>query len=190
MLMQDIRSEPLAFRYKYLRRDVRSVEALLLVILILVFIWVSTQKIWELRAAAERAGVVSVVGVLRSALGIATAEKVMREGLQAITVLDGSNPMHLLHRPPVNYLGELEAPDPAAVDGHQWYFDTADGTLVYRVKFDDAFGSAVPGPARIRFRIRLGYIDHNRNQRFDPDADTVQTLDLVALEPYHWNVKE
>lgn len=181
-----MRTEPLASRYKYRRRSARHFEALLLVILILVFIGTATEKIGELRIAVERTGVAHMVGTLRSALGIAVAEKIVRGGLSGVAAMDRINPMGLLELLPANYLGELDAPDPATVEGYRWYFDTADHTLVYRVGNSDVFETSLPGPARIRFQVRLSYADRNQDGRFDPATDEIGRLELVELEPYRW----
>ena len=94
--------------------DTRLFRLAVLAILILIFITVATIKIWELRIAAERIGVMHTLGSLRSAAGMKLSERVILEGVGALGSLHLSNPMQLWNPPPSNYLGEFttaEAPD-------------------------------------------------------------------------------
>jgi general secretion pathway protein G len=154
--------------------------------LILVFVWVAAVKIWELRVAAERTHVITMIGKLRSALGLQVAERALEQGIPAVIALQGSNPMDLLQVPPHNYRGELQTADPAAMEGGGWYFDVGAGELVYRVEFEEHFSSPLPGPARIRLALKASYRDLNNNGRFDYGQDRLQNVSLEQLDPYRW----
>jgi general secretion pathway protein G len=161
-------------------------EMVVMTSLILVFVWVAAVKIWELRVAAERTHVITMIGKLRSALGLQVAERALEQGIPAVIAMQGSNPMDLLQVPPHNYRGELQAADPAAMVGGRWYFDTDARELVYRVNFEENFHSPLPGPARIRLALRVSYRDLNRNGKFDSGQDQLQNVSLQQLDQYHW----
>jgi hypothetical protein len=161
-------------------------EMVVMTCLILVFIWIAAVKIWELRVAAERTHVISMIGKLRSSLGLQVAERALEQGIPAVIALQGGNPMDLLQAPPHNYKGELQAADPAAIEGGRWYFDSDARELVYRVNFEENFHSPLPGPARIRLALRVSYRDLNRNGRFDPGLDQLQNVSLQQLNQYRW----
>jgi hypothetical protein len=161
-------------------------EMVCLICLILVFIWIVTVKVWELRMVAERTGVSSTIGVLQSALGMEVAGRAVKQGMPAVVALEGSNPMDLLEIPPPNYRGELKNADPSAIPGRQWYFDVDEGVLVYRVEFKENFSSSLPGPARIRLAIRVSFQDTDQNGKFDPEHDRLRNVSLRQLDHYQW----
>jgi hypothetical protein len=173
---------------RYRTPNTRMLELALLVCLFLFFLQLAASRIWELRVAAEKTGMAQTLASIQSALGIQLAATVVREGIEGIARLEGSNPMDLLDPPPFNYVGELSNPDPATISGHTWYFNTTQQLLVYRILYDDYFVSELGGIPRARFRLKLSYDDANSNGRFDPRTETFSGLKLESLEPYHWRV--
>lgn len=161
-------------------------EMVSLTCLIVIFIWIVMVKIWELREVAERTGVASTIGTLRSALGMEVAGRAVKQGMPAVVALEGSNPMKLLEIMPPNYMGELKNADPSTIPGRQWYFDLDEGVLVYRVEFKENFSSSLPGPPRIRLAIRVSYQDTDRNGKFEPQHDRLHNVSLRQLDEYHW----
>jgi hypothetical protein len=164
----------------------RLLEWAALVGLIAILAGVLVQRVWALRVDAERVAMATVLANLRQAIGIELGLRAARDGLRSVGELDGADPMDLLPKPPMNYRGALAHPDPARIDGYQWYFETGSRTLVYRVANAQAFDTPLPGPARARFRLKLRYGDRNGNGRFDYGIDELQGLNLVPLERYHW----
>ena len=167
-------------------QDNRLFKFVVLAILILIFITVATVKIWELRIAAERVGVLHTLGSLRSAVGIQLSAVVIREGTAALTQLDRSNPMRLWSPPPSSYLGEFTAAEAPDAQG-AWYYDLDQQMLIYRVRFTDYFttdNSDYPGLAR--YQLRFDYHDNNSDQLFDPTIDTAIAVSLQPVDRYHW----
>ncbi len=154
--------------------------------LVLVFITIAIDRIWELRMAAERAGVEHTIGTLKSALGLEVVTRIMRGGLERLADLDGSNPIELLKQPPDNYIGELDTPDPTRLEGYSWYFDREQKLLIYRVANGEILQSPLSGPARIRFAVRFDYRDRNGDGAFSPQEDTVRGINLVPAEEFRW----
>jgi hypothetical protein len=158
---------------------------ILLVILIAIFVVVAMQSIWKIRVAAERTHVAWMVGAMQSAIGIETAVRAVKGGLDDIARLDQSNPLELLEndkRPfmgAFTYLGELDNPDPATIAPRSWYFDTQSRELVYRVAMTDAFYSNLEGPARVRFALRGRYLESGYKRQ-------LRGINLVSLDQYSW----
>jgi len=69
---------------------------------------------------------------------------------------------------PAGYVGEVDQPDPAAVAGGGWYFDTGTRRLVYRVNNTAYFRSRLRGVPRIRMQL---------SRQADSDRLTVSRLD-------------
>lgn len=103
------------------------------------------------RDEAERAEVMQVAGALRTALQERVAELHLASREADIGALAGRNPMAWLERPPANYLGDYYAPGPGEVQPGNWYFDRANGTLVYLPRG----GGHAGGSGALRFRVEL-----------------------------------
>ncbi len=167
-------------------RGFSLLELVIVVIVIGLLLTFGVDRLLALRVEAERAAMESTLGALRSALGLKVAENIVKKKVAALPALAGSNPMDRLSEKPKNYLGELTAPDPGTIEGGVWYFDTGNGTLVYRVSNSAHFSSSLPGPARARFTIQLDFEDVNSDGRFDPAIDKIGGLRLQEVEPYRW----
>ncbi|WP_293174985.1 prepilin-type N-terminal cleavage/methylation domain-containing protein [Oceanithermus sp.] len=165
-----------------------SLLELVVVVALIAILWfVAIDRMLQLRIDAERVAMLQVLGGLRSALGLEVAERVVRRGLASVTELQGANPMDLLAERPHNYLGELDGPDPAQVPPGSWYFDTRTRTLVYRVRYPEAFeGGPAEGPPRARFRVEVVWRDRDGDGRLDPRVDAVGGVRLAPVEPYRW----
>lgn len=167
-------------------RGFSFLELVVVIVIISVLLVVAISRLLALQVDAERVAMESVAGALRSALGIKVAHHIVKSDMRGLERLAGSNPMAQLAEVPVNYLGELAAPDPRKLpDGH-WYFDTRDGTLVYLVRNKGFFEGGLAEPPRARFAIQLVYEDRNASGRYEPGVDEIQGLRLVPLEPYAW----
>lgn len=86
----------------------------------------------------------------------------------------------------MDYAGERNARDPAAIGRGQWYFEQADGTLVYRVRNDEFFRSLLQGPARVRYRLEVRFDDPDGDGAYNPATDTITDVGLVALDEFTW----
>lgn len=143
-------------------------------------------KLWAIQVDAERVSMETTLGTLRSAIGMAVAESIVRQDLQRLEAMAGSNPMERLAEKPHNYLGAIDNPNPGGFEDGSWYFDNAKGELVYLVRNKAYFAGGEADPPRARFRIELVYTDRNGNKRFDHGVDAVEGLILSPIEPYKW----
>lgn len=146
-------------------------------------------RLMKLAVQAERAQVQQIVGTLKSALAMEIAAHVARDTIPELKKWIGANPMDLLADPPKTYLGVLDRPDPARIEGGHWYFDRRQEVLVYRVFNEREFVTSLPGPKRIRWRLEPVYEDRNGNGRFDPYQDALLGLRLAAQEKFKWQAE-
>lgn len=160
-------------------------ELLIVIIIVAVLMVVAIQRLLVLQVDAERVVMESVVGTLRSAIGIKVAESIARQNVASLASLASGNPMGHLAETPRNYLGELTAVSPGTLEPGNWYFDGDDRTLAYLVDNRGYFTGGVDNPPRARFQIRLVYNDANSNGRYDT-GEVIEGLRLAPVESYRW----
>ncbi len=168
-------------------RGFSLLELVVVIVVISILLTVAISRLLALQVDAERVVMETVVGTLRSAIGIKVAEHIARQNIAGLKDLVGSNPMDRLAELPRNYLGELDGPDPSRLEGGNWYFDTRSRVLVYLVRNKGFFTGGLGDPPRAGFAIRLVYADTNRNGVFDPGIDSIEGLRLEAVAPYAWS---
>ena len=157
----------------------------MVIIIISIIGLVAVNRFWQWSVVAERASLQTVVGALRTALGLETTRLAMRQQLDKLPGYVDTNPMDLLAQAPHTYVGEVKNEKQPVEDG-SWYFDSSNRLLVYRLKYTDGFSTTLKGPPRIRYRIKLVYTDNNHNGRYDRNVDDLGGLDLVPNEAYRW----
>lgn len=160
-------------------------ELLVVIIIVAILMVLAIQRLLILQVDAERVVMESVVGTLRSAIGIKVAETVIRQNVASLVSLEGSNPMDRLAETPRNYLGELAGVSPDTLETGSWYFDISSRTLVYLVDNQTYFTGGVGNPTRARFKVRLVYNDVNGNRQYD-QGEQIEGLRLAPLESYRW----
>ncbi|GMR20970.1 MAG: hypothetical protein BMS9Abin36_1568 [Gammaproteobacteria bacterium] len=141
-------------------------------------------RIPQWQAQAEKAAMNSVVGALRSALGIKVAAYVAKNNVDAIYSLSGGNPMEYLAETPINYLGVISGAGETLAGS--WYFDPAAHTIVYRVRNEAFFSGGMAEPGRARFRIDLVFanaVTKRKQRRHQPSG-----VRLAAVERYEWSL--
>ena len=170
------------------RRDTgfSLLELVAVIVIISLLLVIAISRLLALQVDAERVAMQTVLGTLRSAIGMKVAETIVKDNVPGLGSLVGSNPMDRLAELPSNYLGELKDVDPAQQETGNWYFDSAAKTLVYLVRNKGHFTGGSPGKSRARFAIQLVFADRNSNGVFDRRVDSIQGLRLSALEPYRW----
>lgn len=167
------------------QRGFTLLELVVVIIIISIIGLVAINRFWHWSVIAERAGMQTVVGNIRTALGLETSRLALRQQLSQLPTLVGSNPMALLAQAPDSYLGEIENEQQVHQDG-VWYFDSHERLLVYRLRYSEGFSTELTGAPRVRYRIKLIYNDNNHNGRFDSKSDDIGGLDLVPVETFTW----
>ncbi len=168
------------------QRGFTLLELVVVVLIISILFLVAIDKYLDLLVDVERATMEQNLGIMRSAVAMQVARKIVDGEVGQIADMAGTNPMNYLSQHQQNYLGELEQADPAAMEAGQWYFDKSQQNLVYQVKNTDYFQSELNDPPRARFKIELVYDDRNNNGNYEPDTDNVEGVRIVAQERYSW----
>lgn len=161
-------------------------ELVIVIIIVTLLIAIAIGRLLVLQADAERVAMETVVGTLRSSLGMRVAKAIVRQDFGKLEGLEGSNPMDQLAELPTNYLGAFDHPNPAGFEDGNWYFDKTAGELIYLVRNKAYFSGGSSNPPRARFAVRLLYLDRNRNGRFDDRVDSIEGLRLAPVESYTW----
>lgn len=161
-------------------------ELVIVVILVALLFLFAFDRLMPLRGQAEGVQVASVVGTLRSALGLEVARRIVDEGPKAIVGLQGANPMDLLQEKPNRYVGEHAGAFSQDIEGGNWYFDPDSGVLRYRVRFPQYLENAPAPPVELSWQVRLQYADAQGNGRYDPAVDRLQGVSLVPLDAHRW----
>ncbi len=161
-------------------------EFVVAVILVSILVGVAANRISLIHGRYEAAAMAGVLGSLRSALGIALAARIVDKHNGSIAALDGCNPFDLLARRPENYGGVVDKPQPSSLQPGYWYFDSASGEVIYRVREAAWFKGSLPGPARARFRVVLGFTDRDGDGQFTAGVDSLHGIDLRAIDDYSW----
>jgi hypothetical protein len=194
-------------------RQLSRLELIIAVIILSVVLTVIIQKMLKVFAYAERSVLNTSVININTAMQYRAAGYILRGDDRNIVEMQAINPFTVVDIAPVwlapadaepvpeailvgaldipvpgNYLGELDDPDPTELDGGQWYFDTADNTLVYMVDNPEYFYTSLPGPARIKLFVEIEFEDQNSNNRFDPAIDDYISIGLKATNDYEWRL--
>lgn len=96
-----------------------------------ILLTVLLQRMYFYRGEAERAEVHKLVSNMRVALNSRLLQAVVQGKLREMAVLAGANPIDLLVRPPVNYLGEMNELAAQRAAAGNWYFESRGRKLVY-----------------------------------------------------------
>lgn len=161
-------------------------ELVVALTIIAALVAIAIDRLLPLQADAERTALENTVGALRSALGIKVAGYLSHGDTAALHAIEGSNPMDFLSEQPKNYRGARSGVGAADIDAGQWYFNVDSQTLMYRVLHEQEFSGARVPYAHAKFKVELVFDDKNANQEFDPGADVISGVRLVAVTPYQW----
>ena len=162
-------------------------ELVIVIVMISVLLVLAISRLLALQVDAERVTMQTVVGTLRSSIGMKVAESIVKSKVAGLAKFAGSNPMNLLAETPHNYLGEFDGVDPASLADGNWYFDKRTRMLVYLVRNKGFFAGGLPNPPRASFTVKLVYSDKNGNGLFDQGIDEIEGLRLSPAEPYSWS---
>ncbi len=135
---------------------------------------------------AERVSMEQTLGILRSAMHLQMADRLLHPALRPMSQLAGDNPMNWLAERPPNYVGEYAAPRPGQIAHGNWYFDTNERTLVYLPTYDEHLQTAPGENGALRFRSHLST---GNTIGYAANGASTQTFEGVVLEPvkpYKW----
>jgi general secretion pathway protein G len=134
--------------------------------------------------AAEKAAMEQTVGIIRSAMRLQIADRLLSGGVQEVAALAQANPMDWLAQQPRNYIGVRFAPKTGEIAGGSWYFDLKEKQLVYVVSLGNHFATDHPGRKQVRFELRL--VEKSTQEQAATDVKEIQGLVLAEAVPYRW----
>ena len=108
---------------------------------------------------AEVVAAEQLIGTLRAALQLKSAQLFIGHREQELTRLADENPIGWLAEKPQNYLGEYYAPDLKEMPQGNWFYDRADKTLVYLLNNSKSFAAGPPN--LLKFKVKLARLPTN-----------------------------
>lgn len=147
-------------------------ELIVVVVLVVLFFAVALDNLLPLRGAAERAQVMHTEGVLRSALGLQAAERVLGKGTRGLRELTRENPLDWLAiKPATSKSGTLEG-----MTAGSWAWLSQSNTLAYRLRYPEYVEGVYAGEW-LRYRVVLSGRDSRPTN-----------LALIALDSPRWDL--
>ena len=132
------------------------------------------------RGESERVAAKQLIGSLRTALAVRSAEVIVRDGERGLLALAQENPIRWLQKTPENYLGEYYSTRNAPLaDGH-WYFDRTRQTLVYLPAARKSFSSGIQKV--LIFKVKLVRVPDPLNASGRNEGSTGLVLDQITYE--------
>ncbi len=164
------------------------IELVVVMVILALLAAVAVPKFLDLQKQAEAASVKKVLGNLRSALSIRTAQALVNGEVLGSLAFDGPQPRtarltimaDLLSNKPESYAGST-LPNNAAVDPGGWFDDSnTQHWLVYVLKNRDVVDGehVVNGKGEIRYRVE---------RIIDATTSEVTGLSLEPFDTYTWN---
>ncbi|MFW5926712.1 MAG: type II secretion system protein [Wenzhouxiangella sp.] len=168
------------------QRGFSLLELVVVIILVAILFLVAFDRLLPLRGDAEAAHVATVIGGLRSAVGLEAAARVTRDGVSALADLQGINPMTLLQEWPDGYVGVVKSTDTAEIADGSWYFHEPAQALVYRVRFPQYLEGSPEKPVELRWRVVVQSDNTSRDGNTEPAAERPQGVRLEPLDTHQW----
>lgn len=135
-------------------------------------------RLWYYQEVAEKTAMEMTVMNMRSGLRLRIAD-LMTQGKMGETVqLLQENPVTWLESPPPNYMGKVSGQKSAEMIPGNWYFDTGQQELLYRVQHNRFLKSDTDGENIIRFRVTA--------VQYPRQSGKAEGITLAPITPYHW----
>ena len=128
---------------RWAHRQLSRLELAAVVIVFCIILFIFMQYMLKTFALAERSLLATTVVNINAALQYRAAGYVLKGDFLSLMDMQGMNPFNMGNAsplrelpvtvyltPPASYAGEMDTPDPAAVEGGSWYFDRIAGRLV------------------------------------------------------------
>ena len=136
-------------------------------VLAVLLVGVLLNSIISYQAEGERVAAKQLIGSLRTAFAVRSAQAISTRGEPGLLALAQQNPMNWLQRRPANYLGEYYSPRKEALPRGNWFFDRRATTLVYLPAGQKSFSSEIQKV--LIFKVKLvrvsGPVDAARQEK-------------------------
>lgn len=198
-------------RVKWTGRNLSSLELVVSVVVVAIFIGVFSDYALVLFARTER----SVLNTTVANINVALKRRLLMarindeddfylklttlnpmKDMQAIRIpnigVSGDKTVSLLGydypivETPPSYIGEFDNPELTLIGKGVWFFDRTDSNLVYVVRNTEYFVSQPGVKPSIRFKVVVHYDDRDQNNKFDPNVDEFHSAEFTSLHHYEW----
>lgn len=192
---------------RWLDRKLSWLEGVVAWLLIVLLIGLFSRYMLIIFSKTEKIMIERTVININSAINYTSAIAKLNNDIETINSLVYVNPMNFMSMnvtinelssnsinqpihftsPPSNYKGEvLDDADPSLERGN-WYFDVDGKFLFYKLRNDEFFETSIAGPERIRFKVKMEYIDLNKDNRFDSYIDEFISIKLEPVDSFRWS---
>jgi len=165
-----------------LQRGFSALELVVVIAAISVLVVVALHYYYKLLVDVERSTMELDLTTMRSAISLQVADHFAKGTLPKLKKLIHSNPVDLLDKKPVRYLGVISHYKLDEIEKGHWFFDAEESTLIYLVKNQLYFETTLDPPLRARFKIEPVYSQGAHRQR----EKYITGLSLEKQESYHW----
>lgn len=197
--------------HRWSDRNLTRMELVMAVLILSVMISYFSHHMYTVFGKVEKSMIDRTLININSALKYHAAFALMIDDIETLNQMDSMNPMNLMtssvglaentgddfninfivannsSRTPSNYGGAVIDDSDLSLDSGQWYFDQDDQLLFYKLSNAEFFTSDIEGPARVRFKVHLNYIDQDDNKLFNPLVDKFMSISLDAVDHFEWS---
>jgi len=131
------------------KKYLRYAEYTLLVIIIGLIVLFLLYKVENLQKDAERMKLIGEINSMRA--GVIAA--IDNPPFDLDQVDHPHNPVHILKKPPKNYLGVIRDPKHKDIPAGSWYFDPKESVLVFKARFEHTLPFFDKPRQRIELRL-------------------------------------
>jgi hypothetical protein len=193
--------------HRWLDRNLSKLELIVAMIILLLLVGSFSRYMFSVFGKVEKSMIDRTLININTAINYEAAFAVMRKDTESINKLLLMNPMNIMtnelnineiskseallainHLPtlPTNYAGIVIDDSDTSLQSGNWYFDQDDRVLFYILNNAEFFKSNLEGSARIRYKIKLNYIDRDNDSSFSPLIDKFESMQLQSLDHYEW----
>jgi len=155
------------------------------VMLIGIFITVFVQRVILLTVAAESTSLDQTIRNLRMGMMLYSSEQLLQGKPEYIEKLAESDPFDVMDTQYGNYGGTKTAEEITKAQPGQWFYDSDNHELVYKVINGDYFRNA-RGTDLVRLITVLNYDDRNHDGSYERGIDRPRGVSLRVVDEYEW----
>ena len=175
----------MAFEQTRFTRPLSRLELALAVTLIGIFMGIFIQRVILLTVAAEATSLELMIRNLRTGMMLYVSNQLLEGREDRIEKLAQSDPFAVMDTPYGNYGGVISGEKVKGIEPGQWFYDSDDNELVYKVVNSGYFSNS-SGTDLIRLKIKLNYEDRNNNGSYEHGVDRPMGVSLNVVDNYEW----
>ncbi|TCS39072.1 general secretion pathway protein G [Paucimonas lemoignei] len=157
-------------------------ELLVRVLVVGILAAILLERMLYYQEQAERTVMETTIIHIRSGMRLHIADLMTQQRTNEIAAMLDENPVRWLDHPPGGYLGALDAVPDDGIPGGSWYFDSAQGELVYVPKWARFF-TGMQGKREARFKVKARVVSR---ALVSGQALMTEGIDIVPSQAYKW----